>query len=69
MKSHQTYKVMQETKMQSGDPYFPQDFRIQFILPNKVSPALSKVYAIIIKGKNKDDPILYTPYTGKIFRK
>jgi hypothetical protein len=68
MKAHQTYKVLQETKMQAGDPYFPQDFRIQFILPSKVSPALSKIYAILVKGKNKDDPIIYTPYTGPLHK-
>ena len=54
--------------MQAGDPYFPQDFRIQFILPSKVSPALSKIYAILVKGKNKDDPIIYTPYTGALHK-
>lgn len=65
---HQTYKVLQETKMQSGDPYFPNEYRIQFIMQSRVSPALSKIYPILMKGKNKDDPIIYTPYTGALHR-
>lgn len=65
---HQTYKVLQDIKMQGGDPYFPQDYRIQFIMPSKVNPAMSKIFPILMKGKNKEDPIIYTPYTGTVHR-
>jgi hypothetical protein len=66
VRQHQTYKVLEAVKMQGGDPYFPQDYRIQFIMPSKVNPALSKIYPILMKGKNKEDPIIYTPYTGAV---